>query len=1115
VKQLVRLVYRAAVVVLVLVVLASSLAAIPGARAASPSYTLTGFVYQPNRAPVPTGVQVDLVSRPTGTVYTTTTTGGQFTFTSSSTSGALAPGYWGLWVPPQGNASFVGCKPCAALPQSQNPTYSFLNATDLTPGNPYPPPAINNVLITKPYSATLSGNVTDLGTPVAGANVQLIDPAFEGFVLANNTTASGGTYKFKAPVGAWVIKATEPGPLPNYSNESAVTVVNPTTTKNLAINQYLVSGTMKTTYGGPVLSSGNATLYDGYNGYIYSDATSVSGYYALGTYPGNFTSGSQSFQVILASVGYSTSAYPLVVTSGTPVVRNVSLPTVQPSQLGVYNTTLDFSGFNVTAGSGNLSVQTVATLGNDTVLPNLPNATVGQLWAQLGLDFGHSLSFSNTLLSTVYAWANATGPFFPAVQASTAINGTPFVGPKLPETLAGESSSCSGSCGLSSTANLTLQWSERYALNSTVYKDSSSYSLGFNFRHPSSYEVYNYTVVLPTGYVLKSGTAVPANSRLVAAGTGGTWTKFTLVSLPSPTAGGTFQFTIVKYSSLTAIVNASVPSYFAFSTHNVLNATNGDYTVEVGVGQNVSWSATNSIYPAGSNGTKFAWAFGDGGTATTTQATTYHVYTTASGATPDTGTLTVTSSGGLTNSTTFHVWVASGPVTAGIASNATASETQSVAGTTYLLVNWSTNLQFNATLSTAQVSPSATVPGVLSVASFALVAKGFKQTANYSVSACQNAACFGQNFTQQFLGAGSYLTSGTVNGHAVPFKGWQYNLTLTVWSGTGQSASTTLVVLVSDTEKPVPAFQVLNAAGKAVSGTGVIAGSNASALVQLNGANATDPHNGSLVRYYWLITNSGDSSIHQGNNTTSVKPYPKFWLSAQTQAYTVNLTVWDLNSNKAWTTQSLTVSVNTTTTPVMGAYNGTGPSKLTDGTSYTFSVNVTVGGGTKSVATYIQVSWYITTPGGTNRIPIAGSPASVKFYNYTSPGVANPVPFATGSVASLAYNKTVLAVISWTPVVTGNYQLYANITASNEFAGDYRAGTNVWPYATITISPNPTTQLLEYVAIAVAVVVVLLLIIFYYRRRSGRGGAAKRPGRAGLERGGKRADEDEESEDET
>ena len=1104
--------HRLVLAVLVLVVLAGSLASVPGVRGASPNYTLNGYVHQPGGAPVPGGVQVDLVSRSTGTVYATTTFGGggQFTFTSASTSGALSPGYWGLWVPPQANASFTSCKPCAALPQNQNPAFSFLNATDLTAGNPYPPPVLPNVGISR-YTATLSGTVTDQGSGSVGANVRLIDPTYEGLVLANNTTVTGGAYNFKAPTGSWVLQAVEPGPLPNYSNESAVTVVNPTTTKNLAINQYLVSGTMQAPTGGPVSSSGNATLYDGYNGYIYSFATSPGGYYALGTYPGNFTSGSQSFQVVLASVGYSTSTYQLVVTSGSPVQRSMTLPTINPSQLGVYTTTLNYSGFNVATGSGNLSVQTAAALGNDTVLPNLPNATVGQLWAQLGLDFAHSLSFPSSLLPTVYSWENSTGPFFPAVQAGAVINGTPFVGPTAPEALAGESSSCSGTCGLSSAASLSLQWSEKYALNSSVFKNSSSYTLGFNFRHPSSYEVYNYTVVLPTGYVLQADTAVPADTRLVAAGPGGTWTKFTLTSLPSPTAGGTFPFTIVKYTGLTAIVNASVPSFFAFSTHNVLNATNGNYTVEVGVGQNVTWSALNTIYPGGSNGTKFVWAFGDGNTATTTQKTTYHTYASASVAAPETGSLTVTSSGGLTNSTTFHVWVASGPLSAGIASNATAYETRTVASTEYLFVNWSTTLQFNATPSTAQVSPTATVPGVLSVASFSLVAKGFQQKANYSVG---QGAYFGSNYTVQFLGAGSYLTAGTVNGVSVPFKGWQYNLTLTVWSGTGQKASTTLIVLVNDTEKPVPAFLILNSAGKAVSGSGLIAGSNMSSLVQLNGANSTDPHNGSILRYYWHITNSGNSAVHLGNNTTSVRPYPKFWLAAQTSVYTVNLTTWDLNGNKAWTTQTLTVTVNSTTSPIMGAYNLTGPSKLTDGSSSTYSVNVTVGGGAKSVATNIQVTWYITTPGGTSKTLIAGSPASVKFYNYTSPGVPNSVPFATGSVASLAFNKTVLAVISWTPVLNGNYQLYANITASNEFAGDYQAGTNVGTMP-ITISPNPTTQLLEYVAIGAAVVVVLLLIILYYRRRSGRGGTAKTSGRSGLERGSKRPVEEREDEEES
>jgi len=298
-----------------------------------------------------------------------------------------------------------------------------------------------------------------------------------------------------------------------------------------------------------------------------------------------------------------------------------------------------------------------------------------------------------------------------------------------------------------------------------------------------------------------------------------------------------------------------------------------------------------------------------------------------------------------------------------------------------------------------------------------------------------------------------------------------------------------------------------------------VAGSNLSAKVQLNGANATDPHNGSIVKYYWLVTNSKNSSVHVGQNFTSVKQsgaYPSVWLAAATNAYTVNLTVWDKNGNQGYTTQSLTVSQNTSTSPIMAANNLTGPTSLSDGTKYTYWVNVTVGGGSKAVAVNITVAFYLLSPSGSgSRTYIGGSPGNVEFYNYTSPGVVNSVPFATGLIPSLAWNKTVRAVITWNPGITGSFNLYANVTAQNEFSGDVSSGPGVSKPLAISISPNPTTQLLEYVAIAVAVVVVLVLIILYYRRRSGKGAARTGgTGRAGLERPKRPSgDEDEEDED--
>jgi hypothetical protein len=1092
----------------------SSLAATGGALAgSSANYTLTGYVEQGSGvSPVPAGVQVDLVSRATGQVFTTTVaTGGQFTFTTASTSGALMPGYWGLWVPPQGNVSLSGCSTqyrCAILPANQNPVFAFVNASALTTAN-YPT-IITGVSVLA-YNGTLTGTVSQGGSSYPGAQVSLIDPAYAGFAFGNNSTSSSGKFNLSVPFGTWVLKTTLPGSAVRY-NLTQVTVPGRTpVVVNPNVQNYIVSGYSNLKSGAHVPTAGNVTLWDPTNGYLYTSATPPGGFYSAGTYPAGFVSGSQTFDVILSSVGYGTVWYPLVVSSPTPVQKNVVVSPLAQNQYGRYQTTLNFTAINITTGKGNLSVTTAAVLGNDTVFPNLPNATVGQLWGQLGLDFDHSVTFSASSLPAVAAFVNSTGPFFPAVQAQTAINGTGFVGPTAPETLQSWSSGCSGTCGLSSTASLQYNWSQSYTLNGTVPLNQSSYSISLGFAHPaSSSDVYNYTFVLPTGFVLAAGTQAPSGTMLTAAGEGGTWTSFTLRSLPSSSLVGSAKFSIVKYAALTPIVNVTV-SNFAFAKANVLNSTRDNYTVEVGVGQNVTFSALNSVYPAGTNGTSFAWVFGDGGHNTTSAATTYYTYATASGSTPYSGTLTVTSSGGLKATTKFFVWVAEGPVTSVISVNSTAYENRTAGTTPYVFVNWSTVLHFNASTSSAQVSPSATVPGVVSVASFVLTSShGFKQTANYTES---QGAHFWQNWTVQFLGAGSYLTNGTVGSSLVPFFGWQYNLSLTVWDGAGHSAKSSLVILVNDTEKPTSAFQLLTAAGTPVKGSVVVAGANLTAKVQLNGANATDPHNGSIVKYYWLVTNSKNSTVHIGFNQTTVKPYPGAWLTAATSAYTINLTVWDKNGNKGYTTQSLTVSQNTTTSPIMGAYNLTGPSSLTDGTTYTYWVNITVGGGSKAVATNVSVAFYLLSPsGGGSRTYIGGSPENVKFYSYTSPGVVNSTSFATGMISSLAFNKTVRAVITWNPSITGSFTLYANVTAQNEFAGDYHNGPNVKTMS-ITIGPNPTTQLLEYAAIAVAVVVVLVLIILYYRRRSGRGGAKAGTTRSGLERS-KRPSDEEDDEDE-
>jgi hypothetical protein len=537
----------------------------------------------------------------------------------------------------------------------------------------------------------------------------------------------------------------------------------------------------------------------------------------------------------------------------------------------------------------------------------------------------------------------------------------------------------------------------------------------------------------------------------------------------------------------------------------------------VGVGQNVTFSALNSTYPAGTNGTLYRWTFGDGTGTNTTQATTNHTYAVATGATPNLGNLTVTSSGGLVNWTTFKVWVVASTPTAGIASNATANQTKTVGATTYLMVNWGTVLHFNATLS------SVASPNVLTIASYTNQGQGFKLAGTNFTSAGNSN--YWQNYTFQFLGNGAYLGNGSVGGHLVRFLGWQYNITLTVWTGTGQSAKASLVVLVNDTQKPKPAFTLLNAAGRSISNSGVIEGSNGSAKVQFNAANSTDPNNGSIVRYYWLVTNS-NSSYHQGINATKVKPngtLPALWLVPLTSSgkYTVNLTVWDRNTNFAWATQSLIVSVNSTIRPILSSQNLTGPTSLTAGSSYTFWVNISNQGGSLSVANAVTVNWYTTGSSGTgSRSSIGGAPGSVQFFNYTAPGVVNTAPFATGVIKNLSYNKTVRAVLTWSPGSSGNYILWANATATNEWTG---VANSTSPPGTvsnpISVKPNPTTQLLEYVAIAVVVVVVIVLLIWWYRRPARKAGAGRSGGssKSSIDRSSKKpaADDEDEEDDES
>lgn len=1101
---------KAAIWTLVFVVVLASLIPLTAASSSS-TYTLYGYAYQPGTgSPVPGGVTVDLTSSATGQTYTTTTAvGGSFLFASGTNAPNLAPGTWGVSIPIQTNATLAGCGPypCAVIPNALAPVYTYQSSGNLT-SNGATFVTLRNINVLQ-YNATLNGTVTYLGVGARGATVEILDPSLNNVVLASNGTNSRGFYTMEVPAGNWVLQTILPGPTVRY-NTSAISISEfSSATRNVVVQNYLIQGSLTVGSGGAAPNGvGNVTVYDPANGYIYSSSTPASGFYSFGTYTNLTTRGTQPFDVFLSSTNATTAWYAVNVTNGNPVTRNVQTTPLQTSQKAVYNTVLNFTGFNVTIGNGSLQVTTNAVLGNNSVLQTLPNATIGQLWAQLGLDFSHSLTLSSAQWSNVVNTINATGAFFPAIAAGTTINGTTFTtsyrAGGQPSYAFSATSPCSTvNCGPSSTASINLNYSQSYALSGSVVAKSPAYTISFNALHPSSRGVYTYEVVLPAGYILKAGTAPPTDTTFSANGPGGTWSSFLVTSLPSTSTYSTLNLPIVKAGGVTPIVNVTA-SNFGFSSANVLNSTSNNYTVVLGPNINATFSALNSIFPAGTNGTYYSWNFGDDAYSNSTSTATTYEYPTASATTPYQGTLTVRSSGGTSNVTNFTVWVApAGHVQANLSYNVTGASVRSAAGEAYLYLNWSGAVTFNATYSSANVSEPL-LPGVLSVALFSVQTTSYTKTQNNSVS---QGASFTTPFSISFLGNGKYYNTTVINGVTITnFLGWRYFVNLSVWSGAGSYSKVSLIVLVNDTQAPKSAFSLLNSAGKYITTGSIIEGSNQTAQIVLNGANATDPNNGSIVKYQWNITNSNTTfhftNITQNATAPSYK-YPgrvSVWLAPQTAAYTLNLTVWDRAGNVAWSTQTLTVAPNSTTRPIMAANNFTGPSSLTQGSSYTYWLNITTGGGSKAVGMNINVTFYLLSPSGTGSRQTVGSPSQVQFFNYTN-GVLNTTVAYTGTYPSLAYNKTIRAQITWSPGPVGNWNLYANVSASNEYAGDYVNGPQT-AVLSISVNANSLTQTLIYVAIAVAVIaVIVLLYVFWYRPRH-RGGKPT-SGKSGLERGSK------------
>lgn len=962
--------------------------------------------------------------------------------------------------------------------------------------------ASNAGSITAPLSANTTITITGNGT-----------------LYANYTTPTASFTLSNVPMGSWTMYTfgvNQTSGVYNRYNYTSVSVVSPVIKtvnwKNVTLQDYLIWGVISTP-DGLLNNATNVTIFDERSHAAYLDYIAPTGspYYQAGLYPNDLgaSGASQSFVAFVSPQGYSGAFHNLTVNSSSSEVE--FSPAVNQVPSTVIMTNVSFTNIS------KITVKSVADLNSGGTFSQLPNASIGNLWSQLGLDFNDSnLGVNHAAFDKFVTWLNSSGPIYPAQAEGLALNSSVF---EDNGAYTFNAPSFSSNEYYYSSNGLSYSTEKNYVRSTWAYSNASSYYINFDFNYPLSHQNLTYNFNLPQGYVLANGTKAPKGTTLVPSGpvgaVGRLWTSFTLEPQYYTQQTGTMNVTIDKIANVTAIVNVS-SSNFAFSHKNVINQTLGNYSVIVGKGQNVSFTSSHSLIPPTMNVTSYTWNFGDGTIQNSTNTTVYHTYTNGG---VFNGTLKLIASGGTANTTKFVVYVSDVPPVANISLN----DTHSVVvkpGLAYVYVNWSQSLKLNATGSTDVINSETSRPGNISVASWNISAGTTKNLYNYTVA---NGSNVFSNFSFQFLGTGGvYYKHGTTipgAGLTVNLTGWRYRVELTEWDAGGNRANATLWVLVNDTQKPIAIGAIQTANRVNITG-GLVEGPNGTIEVKLVDKWSYEPNNGTLESYSWYVTNSAGTNISNCYINATKKCYWNsttdtvfsLYLEASTGTYNFTLNVTTLADKSGNTTYPVTVAQNLTVRPVLTVSNLTAPTSMTDGTSYTIWANVNNTGFSTSIGRNITIAFYLTASDGTTgRTNIGGSPSSVKWYGYTSGSVNSSYTY-TDVLPVLKANESYRAEITYTPSTTGSLELWANGTAQNEFVGEYKGGANVAHFS-VTINANPLTQDLEYAAIGIAIVVILVAAVLFWRRRQA-GPVSKKDKKQGKQDSKKEQPKEEESEEE-
>lgn len=1090
----------------------------------------------------PVGVNVTLTERATGaSCQGTTSLGGVYTFVNGQDDALghtcwLFPGWFTVSVPAEVDRSTGSSIPIAILPGAGSS--STFNATQSQLNGGYI--AYLGGLTALPMTYTLSGAINNTLGSNAGntTTVQVLDPAFPGLVLAQQTAVS--SYAFhNLPAGTWTVYAVSN--LYNGSTEtnySQVKVPAAYNLDNITLTSYLVQGFFIPSGQATFYNGTNITLYDLTNSKAYdfpiapSQTNARNTFFQFGSYAGlvGNRAGTTQFAMLVAPQGNSP-AWTYFAASPSMRAQDLSFST---SAWGSSPPTVQSTNLAFSPSFGSAWVNSTESLSAGSTIPQLPNAYVSDLYSQVGMDFaGGALNATPAAWHAFENWLNDSGAIYPAQQANLMVNATSFT----------ENGNQTGAVNfhdgpvpsdLSFSSASTFQFgtNETYQLAKTLTTKTSTHTLTMGFRYPTSTESLAYNVQLPTNWVLQANTPVPAGTSLTPTGPGGTWSSFTLTAKASPAGSpnGTATFSLVKIQNVTAVVNVNSPNFAFGNKTNVVSPRHANYTVIVGEGQNVSFSSAGSLFPAGFNATSYTWDFGDGSFNTTyrTNTTTYHTYTTAGLMHAN---LSLLANGGQRDQQSFEVLVDNAAPTPMITVNNTHVSKIS-SNDSLLYVNWSTSLKLNATGSTDTIASSEPwLPaGRLSVAIWNISAgptfSASYSSTNFSIGR-QAASVFG-NITYAFNGAGAWVGSQTIDGTSYTVNGWVYRVALQEFDAGGNKAYSTLYVIVNDTQKPnpighpqgAPSFSPANQVGKNV--TSGVALSSGMCPINLVDKWSFDPNNGTVTAYSWHITNAGWSAFtprwfnsSTNNDTRTNLPVPQTASTVKSAAYNITLNVTDAARNFANVTYQFTCQLNSTIAPILQLLNMTveGSTTLTEGNSYTLYANVTNVGGVQSMANGTQVMFYYTDISG-------GSQKNIGYgtlYGFTG-GVLNGSAESCSTQCALHYNVSYRAEIKWTVpgggitggLAAGQYKICGNGTAANEFPGSYKTGANII-CTTVTINQSPLQQYLVAIIASVAVVAVLAIIYFVYRRRS-KGGGKKSPSGKGKK---PVLDDDEEDEDET